>query len=670
LFLLREPAGGLQSFGGKMKKRAFGTSAVSVIVLGIASASAAELPVPTRARSAPQAAYSWTGCYLGLQGAVGTEITPFTLTNRAGGLAGGQIGCNYQSGQIVLGLEAEAAWSNLTDRSDSSSPGLTSEANARNRWTADLAARGGVAVDRALIYGKIGVAQGGFAFSNASTNTFFTNVSNFSGALTGVIFGAGLEYAFAPNWSARLEYDHIDYVGRSFRFFDSFPLDGMLDDRQSASANLVKAAINYRFAGSDVAPAIEWQVGPAITKAPPPVAYNWTGCYGGVQAGGGTHTDTFSLDQNNGGGLAGGQIGCNYQIGQIVVGAEGEAAWSGVTDNGHLKLIGFSEEAASRNRWIADVSARAGVALDRALVYGKAGLAEGGFASNSTVQGVSAVGSGTLSGLLLGLGLEYAFAPNWSARLEYDHIDYFGRDLTFNGVSQPSAVVSQSATTNVVKGGIDYRFTGADRAWLSSASRLAPSYNWSGCYAGAQGGGGVQNGAFAGINGGGGLAGGQAGCNYQSGQIVFGIEGEAAWSSLQDKNDFAQAGFSQEFAIRNHWTADLAARGGVAVDRALIYGKAGVAQGGFAFSSMDTTGNFTKASGTFTGVLLGGGIEYAFAPNWSAKFEFDHITYVGRDLLFTGIPSDSIIRESVSASLVKVGINYHFAGGNTIVAKY
>jgi outer membrane immunogenic protein len=656
-----------------MKKRAFGTSAVSVIVLGIGSASAAELPVPTKARSAPQAAYNWTGCYLGLQGAVGTEITPFTATNRAGGLAGGQIGCNYQSGQIVLGLEAEAAWSALTDSSDLSSPGLSFEANARNRWTADLAARAGVAVDRALIYGKIGVAQGGFAFSKTSVNVFLSDSINASGALAGVVFGAGLEYAFAPNWSARLEYDHIDYIGRSLLFDDSLPLNGIGDNRQSASANLVKAAINYRFAGSDVAPAIEWQARSAITKAPPPASYNWTGCYGGVQAGGGTETDSFS-DQNGGGGLAGGQIGCNYQIGQIVLGAEGEAAWSGVTDNAHLKLIPFSEEFASRNRWIADVSARAGVALDRALVYGKAGLAEGGFAFNSTVQGVSASGSGTLSGLLLGLGIEYAFAPNWSARLEYDHIDYVGRDLTFtqssNGVSQPGFDVTHSATTNVVKGGLDYRFTGADQAWPAGASRLAPSYNWSGCYAGAQAGGGVQNGAFAGVNGAGGLAGGQAGCNYQSGQIVFGIEGEVAWSSLQDKGDFAQAGFFQEFAIRNHWTADLAARGGVAVDRALIYGKAGVAQGGFAFSSMDTTGNFTNASGTFTGLLLGGGIEYAFAPNWSAKLEYDHIAYVGRDLLFTAIPSGSITRESVSDSLVKVGINYHFAGGNTIVAKY
>jgi opacity protein-like surface antigen len=283
-----------------------------------------------------------------------------------------------------------------------------------------------------------------------------------------------------------------------------------------------------------------------------------------------------------------------------------------------------------------------------------------------------------LTGVVFGAGLEYAFAPNWSARLEYDHIDYVGRDLTFtqsfNGVSQPSAVVTHSATANVVKGGLDYRFTGADRAWPAGTSRAVPpaaSYNWSGCYAGAQAGGGIQNGAFAlSVNGAGGDAGGQAGCNYQSGQIVFGIEGEAAWSSLQDKSDFAQAGFSQEFAVRNHWTADLAARGGVAVDRALIYGKAGVAQGGFALSSMDSTGNFAKASGALTGVLLGDGIEYAFAPNWSAKLEYDHIDYVGRDLLFTGIPSGSITRESVSASLVKIGINYHFAGGNTIVAKY
>jgi outer membrane immunogenic protein len=60
-----------------------------------------------------------------------------------------------------------------------------------------------------------------------------------------------------------------------------------------------------------------------------------------------------------------------------------------------------------------------------------------------------------LTGLLLGLGVEYAFAPSWSVKLEYNHIGYLARNVplgTFN--------TSESVTTNTVKGGINYKFYG------------------------------------------------------------------------------------------------------------------------------------------------------------------------------------------------------------------
>jgi len=61
-----------------------------------------------------------------------------------------------------------------------------------------------------------------------------------------------------------------------------------------------------------------------------------------------------------------------------------------------------------------------------------------------------------LTGLLLGLGVEYAFAPNWSAKLEYDHVGYLSRniDLGANGSN------NQSVTTNTVKAGVNYKFFG------------------------------------------------------------------------------------------------------------------------------------------------------------------------------------------------------------------
>jgi opacity protein-like surface antigen len=70
-------------------------------------------------------------------------------------------------------------------------------------------------------------------------------------------------------------------------------------------------------------------------------------------------------------------------------------------------------------------------------------------------------GGRTLTGLLLGAGIENAFAPNWSTKLEYAHIDYVGRVLQVNaavvGFGGPFSG-SVSAQTDIAKAGINYRF--------------------------------------------------------------------------------------------------------------------------------------------------------------------------------------------------------------------
>lgn len=207
------------------------------------------------------------------------------------------------------------------------------------------------------------------------------------------------------------------------------------------------------------------------TPLPPAPAYSWTGCYLGVHAGGGAMNATF-VDEWGGGGVAGGQIGCNYQIEHLVVGIEGEGYWSGLkstfTDIFPPELSTESESV--RNKWDFDVALRAGFAWDRTLVYGKAGVAWGRFAFNSafTESGGfgNETGSATLPGLLLGIGGEYAFAsaPNWSVKLEYNFIDYFARAVPFNELStftQATPFVetfSTSATKQIVKVGLNYKF--------------------------------------------------------------------------------------------------------------------------------------------------------------------------------------------------------------------
>jgi outer membrane immunogenic protein len=65
-------------------------------------------------------------------------------------------------------------------------------------------------------------------------------------------------------------------------------------------------------------------------------------------------------------------------------------------------------------------------------------------------------GGTTLTGLLLGLGVEYTFAPNWSAKLEYDHVGYLSRNVDLGA----NASTNQSVTTNTVTAGVNYKFFG------------------------------------------------------------------------------------------------------------------------------------------------------------------------------------------------------------------
>jgi outer membrane immunogenic protein len=215
-------------------------------------------------------------------------------------------------------------------------------------------------------------------------------------------------------------------------------------------------------------------------KAAPVVPFTWTGCYVGVQAGIGAQTDgfantsgefdTFGTNGANGlGAIAGGQIGCNYQINQLVVGIEGDGVWSSIQNTSSFaNTDGEGTRMRTRNLWDADVALRVGAAFDRLLVYGKGGVAWGGFDFKESFFGPFAStetfdGSRTLPGLLIGVGMEYAFLANWSAKIEYNYIAYEQTSIGFNGTTGSGVIFdhfSQSfgATKQIIKFGVNYKF--------------------------------------------------------------------------------------------------------------------------------------------------------------------------------------------------------------------
>jgi outer membrane immunogenic protein len=180
-----------------------GLAFASVIVTE--SAIAADFGPPPVTKAAAPPAHYWNGCYAGLQ--TGGIVLGGTGGGAGvGALAGGQLGCDYESDLVVLGLEGEVAWSNLSAQKDSVNPGSSSLANTKNPWDADIAVRTGFLFrNDVMTYLKIGLAFGSFNFNSVSSGFLGTTTTTGTTTMTGILIGPGLEYMISPQWFARTE---------------------------------------------------------------------------------------------------------------------------------------------------------------------------------------------------------------------------------------------------------------------------------------------------------------------------------------------------------------------------------------------------------------------------------------------------------------------------------
>src|SRR3984893_13229407 len=199
-------------------------AAALLVAVAAGAATAADLPHPSYyTPTAPLGVYSWTGPYL--DGNLGydagaTSNNPTRPSGFAGGVEGGY---NWQTGQLVLGGEADIA---LSAANDTFAPWKFS-----NPWFGTLRGRAGYAVNNFLIYGTAGLAFGELqaqTFGLASEN--HTNV--------GWTAGVGLEAGFAANWSAKVEYLFVDLASNTF---------ALTGTSNGLSANLFRMGVNYHF---------------------------------------------------------------------------------------------------------------------------------------------------------------------------------------------------------------------------------------------------------------------------------------------------------------------------------------------------------------------------------------------------------------------------------------
>jgi outer membrane immunogenic protein len=204
------------------------------------------------------------------------------------------------------------------------------------------------------------------------------------------------------------------------------------------------------------------------------------------------------------------------------------------------------------------------------------------------------------------------------------------------------------------------------------AGALPVSYDWTGFYVGGHVGYGWSKNAYSdplvpfsvsSTDGNGFMGGGQAGFNYQVGQFVFGVEGDMSGSTLKGATNVLGASFNTNV----DWTATLTGRAGIAFDRWLVYGKGGAAWAHDRYSTnFYTFPGTVELTDTRIGWTAGAGIEYAFAPQWSAKVEYNYMDFGTKSVSFTpGTSTD--IDQQVHA--VKLGVNYKFGGG-PIMSRY
>jgi len=206
-------------------------TAVSLVALGMTSALAADLPARayTKAPVAVAPIYGWSGFYLGAMGGYAEK----------GGLAGGTIGYNWQTGGLVFGIEVDGAWSDAKPNLVVTGAPLGTTFADKIDAMGTVRGRIGYAFDQVLLYGT-----GGYAWADSKVTATAPGVSSSdSHMLNGWAAGAGVEVMFAPRWSVKAEYLYRRFETQNFLF----PAANVGLTMTDPAINSVQVGVNYHF---------------------------------------------------------------------------------------------------------------------------------------------------------------------------------------------------------------------------------------------------------------------------------------------------------------------------------------------------------------------------------------------------------------------------------------
>ncbi len=241
-----------------MKKLLLITTALVALGSPAMAADLAARPYTKAPPAVAAAIYDWSGFYIGINGGGGWSHNSWDLTSfgglpaggaegshdASGGTVGGQIGYRWQTGPVVFGIEAQGNWADISGSNVSNvfAPDSNrSKIDAFGLFTGQI----GYAFNNVLLYAKGGAAVTDSKYEILSGVTGGVLASTTKTRWGGTI-GAGVEYAFAPNWSLGFEYDHlfmgredVGFTGAAFTQTDSIKQD----------VDLFTARVNYKFGG-------------------------------------------------------------------------------------------------------------------------------------------------------------------------------------------------------------------------------------------------------------------------------------------------------------------------------------------------------------------------------------------------------------------------------------
>jgi len=246
-------------------------TAVSLGILGVLSpAQAADLPYAKAAPATPSV-YDWTGAYVGVFGGGGfgnhnvnntngqaVPFADFTANySSTGGLAGGEVGYNWQSGNYLVGVAGDAFWSGIKGNdavqfNNGAFPGVGAVDADNLRWGGTLRAVGGFTVDRWLMFFTGGYAFGSLQHTNTPPGGV---VDQFTVHGNGLTAGAGFAYAITNNLSAKFEYRYYNFNGynRAGNAATGLTPNGQIPYTTETTYSVVTVGLDFKFGGPVVA---------------------------------------------------------------------------------------------------------------------------------------------------------------------------------------------------------------------------------------------------------------------------------------------------------------------------------------------------------------------------------------------------------------------------------